>query len=65
MFSKREAGKKLEQVQERSREAGSELCDELKSAASESCDYLKKNPWAGVGIGAALGLVIGVLISKK
>ncbi|KOC91901.1 membrane protein [Winslowiella iniecta] len=65
MFSKREAGKKLEQVQERSREAGSELCDELKSAASDSCDYLKKNPWAGVGIGAALGLVVGVLISKK
>ncbi|MBP2171058.1 ElaB/YqjD/DUF883 family membrane-anchored ribosome-binding protein [Erwinia toletana] len=65
MFSKREARNNLEQVQEYSREKGSELCGELKSVASDSCDYLKKNPWAGVGIGAALGLVVGVLISKK
>ncbi|MCU5774775.1 hypothetical protein N5923_21515 [Erwiniaceae bacterium BAC15a-03b] len=65
MFSKREARNNLEQVQEYTREKGGELCGELKSVASDSCDYLKKNPWAGVGIGAALGLVVGVLISKK
>lgn len=65
MFSKRDARKNLEKVQDRSRDIGSDLCNELKSAAGDSCDYLKKNPWAGVGIGAALGLVVGVLISKK
>ncbi len=65
MFSTRDARKNLESVQERSSEVSERVGDALQSAASHSCAYLKNNPWAGVGLGAALGLLVGVLISKK
>ncbi|MBF8043338.1 DUF883 family protein, partial [Klebsiella pneumoniae] len=28
-------------------------------------DYVRENPWTGVGIGAAVGLVLGVLLSRR
>ncbi|WP_189482425.1 DUF883 family protein [Alishewanella tabrizica] len=28
-------------------------------------EYVQKNPWTSVGIGAAVGLVLGVLLSKR
>ncbi|QKJ86830.1 hypothetical protein PMPD1_1880 [Paramixta manurensis] len=65
MFSKRDVRKGLDTVQTRSRDIGGDIRDELQQAAGCSCTYLKNNPWAGVGLGAALGLVVGVLISKK
>ncbi|RWR01859.1 membrane protein [[Pantoea] beijingensis] len=65
MFSKREARKNLDYAQDRSRELSDDVCEGVKSAASHSCAYLKENPWAGVGVGAALGFIVGVLISKK
>lgn len=65
MFSKKKIKENVESVQEQSREVGSKVCDGLSEAADTSCTYLKKNPWAGVGLGAALGLVVGLLISKK
>ncbi|MBL2806453.1 DUF883 family protein, partial [Klebsiella pneumoniae] len=27
--------------------------------------YVRENPWTGVGIGAAVGLVLGVLLSRR
>ncbi|WP_230479479.1 glycine zipper domain-containing protein [Izhakiella capsodis] len=29
------------------------------------CRYIEEHPWAGVGIGATLGLVVGALLSFK
>ena len=39
--------------------------DKAKAAARATDDYVHENPWAAVGIGAALGLVIGMLISRR
>lgn len=39
--------------------------DKAKAAARATDDYVHDNPWAAVGIGAALGLVIGMLISRR
>jgi len=36
-----------------------------KEAAHATDDYVKENPWQAVGLGAAIGLVIGLLISRK
>ena len=36
-----------------------------KEAAKATDDYVQENPWKAVGIGAAAGLVIGLLISRK
>lgn len=39
--------------------------DKAKAAARATDDYVRENPWAAVGIGAAVGLVIGMLISRR
>ncbi|MEN1233372.1 hypothetical protein AAIG83_33705, partial [Pseudomonas aeruginosa] len=28
-------------------------------------EYVRENPWTGVGIGAAIGVVLGVLLSRR
>ena len=35
------------------------------TAAARADDYVRENPWTGVGIGAAVGLVLGVLLSRR
>ena len=39
--------------------------DKAKAAARATDDYVHDNPWAAVGIGAAVGLVVGMLISRR
>lgn len=34
-------------------------------ASDSTNEYVQKNPWTSVGIGAAAGLVLGVLLSKR
>ena len=33
--------------------------------ASDSDDYVHENPWTAVGVGAAVGLLLGLLIGRK
>ncbi|MEI4270030.1 MAG: hypothetical protein V9821_02090, partial [Candidatus Dasytiphilus stammeri] len=28
-------------------------------------DYLRDNPWAGLSIGAAVGLILGVILMRR
>lgn len=35
-----------------------------KQAANATDEYVHENPWKAVGIGAAVGLVVGMLISR-
>ncbi len=39
--------------------------DHAKEAARATDDFVHEHPWKAVGIGAALGLVLGVLISRR
>ena len=34
-------------------------------AAKSADDYVRRHPWESIGIGAALGLAIGLLIGRK
>jgi ElaB/YqjD/DUF883 family membrane-anchored ribosome-binding protein len=36
-----------------------------KHAARATDNYVHENPWQSIGVGAALGLVIGVLIGRR
>jgi ElaB/YqjD/DUF883 family membrane-anchored ribosome-binding protein len=36
-----------------------------KEAAKATDDYVQENPWKAVGIGATVGLLVGLLISRK
>jgi ElaB/YqjD/DUF883 family membrane-anchored ribosome-binding protein len=41
------------------------VLNKTKEAAHATDNYVKENPWQAVGLGAAVGLVIGLLISRK
>lgn len=42
-----------------------EVSSGVKAALEQSCACLKDNPWAGIGAGAVVGLVIGFLLGKR
>ncbi len=39
--------------------------DRTKQAAKATDEYVHENPWRAVGIAAAIGFVLGVLISRR
>ena len=41
------------------------VVDKAKAAARATDDYVNEHPWGAVGIAAAAGLVIGMLISRR
>lgn len=56
--SVRAARERMEELQEDVVERAQELADSADS-------YVRKNPWQAVGIAAAAGLVIGLLVSRR
>jgi ElaB/YqjD/DUF883 family membrane-anchored ribosome-binding protein len=41
------------------------MVDKTKVVAEATDQYVRENPWAAVGVAAAVGLVLGVLISRR
>jgi ElaB/YqjD/DUF883 family membrane-anchored ribosome-binding protein len=41
------------------------VVDKTREAAHATDDYVKENPWQAVGLGAAIGLVVGLLIARR
>ncbi len=41
------------------------VIDKTKAAARAADDYVHEHPWGAVGIAAAVGLVMGMLISRR
>jgi ElaB/YqjD/DUF883 family membrane-anchored ribosome-binding protein len=41
------------------------MLDKTKDAAKATDEYVRDNPWQAVGIAAAAGLVLGILISRR
>jgi ElaB/YqjD/DUF883 family membrane-anchored ribosome-binding protein len=48
----------LEQIQE-------DLGERAKAVADDVTDYVRENPWQSIGIAAAAGVVIGVLLGRR
>ncbi len=45
--------------------SGEQMLNKTKDAA-QCCDKLvRDNPWAGIGIGAAAGVVLGILLARR
>ena len=40
------------------------VIEKAKQAAKATDDYVHENPWKAVGVGAGIGLIIGMLISR-
>jgi ElaB/YqjD/DUF883 family membrane-anchored ribosome-binding protein len=41
------------------------MVDQAKAAAQATDDYVHAHPWKAVGFGAALGVIIGMLIARR
>ncbi len=46
-------------------EAGDETLERAREAAASADDYVRENPWTVVGIAAGVGLLVGLLLSRK
>ncbi|WP_437612208.1 DUF883 family protein [Erwinia sp. V71] len=55
----------LEQSRQRLGESGERLAQSTREAATLADEYVRENPWHGVGIGAAVGIVLGVLLARR
>jgi len=44
---------------------GSEVAHRARKTARATNRYVEENPWQAVGIGAALGLLIGVVLARR
>ncbi|MCT7423526.1 hypothetical protein N4A85_25660, partial [Escherichia coli] len=45
--------------------SGDALAIQTRVAAGRADLYVRDNPWTGVGIGAAIGVVLGVLLTRR
>jgi ElaB/YqjD/DUF883 family membrane-anchored ribosome-binding protein len=56
---------KFETTLARAKEGVAHYQESVVEAAKATDDYVKENPWKSVGLGAAVGVVIGMLIARK
>ncbi|MTH45776.1 DUF883 family protein [Intestinirhabdus alba] len=59
------AERALKESRNRLGETGDAIAKQTREAASRADDYVRENPWAGVGIGAAVGVVLGMLLARR
>jgi len=58
-------GLRLRDAKERLADAEVALVDKTKAAARATDDFVHEEPWKAVGVAAALGLALGVLIGRR
>ncbi|MBT9430891.1 DUF883 family protein [Candidatus Symbiopectobacterium endolongispinus] len=61
---KSKAESALKDTRSRLSETGERIVNQTKEAADYADDYVLQNPWTGVGIGAVVGVVLGVLLAR-
>jgi len=59
------AEESLEVAKARLAEVQSAVAAQTKAAAKAADDYVRANPWQAVGISAAVGLFVGMLITRR
>lgn len=56
---------RLDGAKERILDVQHEAVQRAKAAAAATDDYVHDNPWQAIGIGAAVGLALGVLLGRR
>ena len=56
---------RLRDAKERLADAEAAIVDRTKAAARATDDFVHEQPWKAVGVAAALGLALGVLIGRR
>lgn len=55
----------LKSTRDQLKETSEKMVDKTKELKDKADTYVHDNPWTGVAIGAAAGLVLGVLLSRR
>ncbi|HMW54565.1 MAG: DUF883 family protein [Accumulibacter sp.] len=58
-------GERLRDAKLRLADAEAALVDRTKAAARATDDFVHENPWRAVGVAAAVGLLLGVIIGRR
>jgi ElaB/YqjD/DUF883 family membrane-anchored ribosome-binding protein len=56
---------RLDSAKERVLDAQHEAVERAKKAAGATDDYVHDHPWQAIGVAAAIGLAVGVLIGRR
>ena len=59
------ARESLQQARSRLKEAEGEAVEHVRAAAATADEYVRENPWQVVGVAAGVGLLLGLLISRR
>lgn len=62
---KKKAQAALQNSRARLTESKEQVIQQTKEIAGRADNYVKENPWTGVGIGAAVGVALGVLLTRR
>jgi ElaB/YqjD/DUF883 family membrane-anchored ribosome-binding protein len=60
-----QAGPKVQEVRARAEESLRNAREHLHGAGRELDTQVREHPWAAVGIAAGIGLIVGILMSRK
>jgi len=60
-----QAGPKVQEVRARAEESLRNAREHLQGAGRQLDAQVRENPWAAVGIAVAVGLLAGILLSRK
>lgn len=55
----------LKESRARLGDSGERLVQTTREAADRADTYVRDNPWTSVGVGAAIGVVLGVLLTRR
>lgn len=55
----------LEEVKKRISHASDNYYYRARQAVYRADEYVQENPWRGLGIGASVGLVVGLLLARR
>ncbi|ACZ75443.1 MULTISPECIES: DUF883 family protein [Dickeya] len=55
----------LKESRERLNDTGDRITAQAREATQCADAFVHKNPWTGVGIGAAVGVVLGLLLARR
>jgi len=55
----------LKETRSRLSDSGERFAEQTKVAAEKADEYVHDNPWIGIGIGAAIGFVLGALFTRR
>lgn len=57
--------KRIQAAKDSMEEVGSAISDRARRSAAATNSYVKENPWQAIGIGAAVGLLLGVVVARR